>query len=100
MLAFGDLVEEIEELREAYGGRVGTLDEGFSRGAESSHAEGHGDAVIVGGVDGGAVKGLAARYVEAIFELGEFGSHGAEVFRDEGDAVGLFDAEFFGVAVP
>ena len=36
--------------------------------------------------------------VEAVFVFGELGSHGVEIFGDERDAVGLFDAEFFGVA--
>src|ERR1700760_5180083 len=30
--------------------------------------------------------------------FGEFGSHGAEVFGDQSDAIGLFDAEFACVA--
>ncbi len=41
---------------------------------------------------------LVAGDGEAVFVFGEFGSHGAEIFGDEGDAVGLLDAEFFGVA--
>ena len=46
----------------------------------------------------GAVEALVAGNLEAVGILGELGSHGAEVLGDEGDAVGLLDAEFLGVA--
>src|SRR5882757_8255649 len=41
---------------------------------------------------------LVAGDLEAVFVFGEGGSHGLQIFCYEGDAVGLFDAEFFGVA--
>jgi len=44
------------------------------------------------------VKVLVARDLEAVFVFGEPGSHGAEVFGDESDAIGLFDAELAGIA--
>ena len=97
-LAFGDLVEEIVEFREADGGGVGAPDECFAIGAKSGDAEGHGDAMIAAGVDGCAVEGLVAGNFEAVFEFGDLCTHGAEIAGDESDAVGLFDAELFGVA--
>ena len=69
-----------------------------SLGAQGGDAEGHGDAMIAGGVDSCAVERLAAGHVEAVFEFGDFCAHGAEVFGDERDAVGFFDAQFAGVA--
>ena len=96
--AFGYSVEQIEELGEADGGGFGALDQGFAFGAESGDAEGHGDAVVAAGVDDGAVQSLSAGDIEAVFELFHFGTHGAEIARDEGDAVGLLDAEFFCIA--
>ena len=71
---------------------------GLAGGAEGGDGEGHGDAVVAAGVDAGAVELLVAGDVEAVFVLGDFGTHGAEVFGDEGDAVGLLDAELLGVA--
>ena len=71
---------------------------GFAFGAESGDAESHGDAVIATGVDDGAVKLLATGNIEAIFELFNFGAHGAEIARDERDAIGLLDAQLFGIA--
>src|ERR1700733_709881 len=97
-LAFGDQIEEIEEFREADVDGFRALDEGFAFGAESGYGEGHGDAVVAAGINCGAVKSLASGNIEAVFKLGDFGAHGAEVFDDEGDAVGLLDAEFLGVA--
>ncbi len=79
-------------------GGFGAVDLGVSGGAEGGDGEGHGDAVVVAGVDLCAVELLVAGDVEAVFVLGEFGAHGAEVAGDEGDAVGLLDAEFLGVA--
>ena len=52
----GDLVEEFEELGEADGGGFRALDQRVAGGAECCDAEGHGDAVVVAGVDGGAVE--------------------------------------------
>ena len=74
------------------------MDLGVAGGAEGGDGEGHGDAVVVAGVDLRAVELLVAGDVEAVLVLGEFGAHGAEIAGDEGDAVGLFDAELFGVA--
>ncbi len=47
------------------------------RGAQGGDGEGHGDAVVGAGVDGGAVERLAAGDVEAVLVLGELGAHGA-----------------------
>jgi hypothetical protein len=41
---------------------------------------------------------LAAGNVQAVFELGDLGAHGAQVLRDQRDAVGFLDAQFLGVA--
>ena len=45
-----------------------------------------------------AVEALVAGDLEAVGVLGEARAHGAEVFGDESDAVGLLDAKFLGVA--
>ena len=74
------------------------MDEGFSLGAEGGDAEGHGDAVIAAGIDGGPVEGLSAGHIQAIFEFLDFGTHGAEILHYQGDAVRFLDAELFGVA--
>src|SRR5947199_10164221 len=44
------------------------------------------------------MEALVAGDIEAVFVFGEGGSHGFEVFRYEGDAVGLFDAKLAGVS--
>ena len=54
--------------------------------------------MVAAGVDLCAVELLVAGDVHAIGMFGDFGSHSAEVLDDEGDAVGLFDAELVGVA--
>jgi len=87
-----------EELREADGGGFGTVDDGIAVGLKGGDGEGHGDAVVGAGVDLGAVDVLIAGDGEAVLVFGEFGSHGLEIFGDESDAVGLFDAEFLCVA--
>ena len=97
-LALAEGVEVGEELGEADGCGFGSVDLGVAFGSKGCDGEGHGDAVVGAGVDLGAVEVLVAGDFEAVFVFGEGGSHGAEVFGDEGDAVGLFDAEFFGVA--
>ncbi len=74
------------------------MDEGFALGAEGGDGEGHGDAVVSAGVDGCAVGSLTAGNVQAVFELFDLDAHGAEVAGDEGDAIGLLDAELLGVA--
>ncbi len=67
-------------------------------GAECGDAEGHRNAVIAAGVDDCAVEVLAAGYVETVFKLLNFSAHRAEILRNKSDAVGLLDAQFFGVA--
>ena len=86
-LALGYAVEQVEKFGEGDGGRFGSADEGVSFCAECGDGEGHGDAVIAAGVDGGSMEGLAAGDVEAVVELFDFSSHGAKVGGDEGDAV-------------
>ena len=83
-LAFGDQIEQIEEFREADGGGFGALDQRVAFGAKGGDAEGHGDAVVAAGVDGGAVKVLAAGDIEAIFEFLDFGAHGAKIAARRG----------------
>src|ERR1035437_9709811 len=92
ILSLSDQVEEIEEFREADGGRIGSLDQGLAFCAQSGHAEGHGDAVVAAGVDDGAVQRLTAGHIETVFELGHFGSYGAEILDHQGDAVRFLDA--------
>ena len=96
--AKGEGVERGEEFGERDGGGFGAENLGVAGGAEGGDGEGHGDAMVGAGVDGGAVEGLVAGDLEAVGVLGEARAHGAEVFGDEGDAVGLLDAEFLGVA--
>src|SRR6185437_16020017 len=57
--ALGDVIEQIEEPREADGGGFGALNERVSLGAERGHAERHGDAVVAARVDFSAVQLLA-----------------------------------------
>ena len=87
------MVQQVEEFREADGGGIGALNERVTSGAEGCDAKGHGDAVIAAGVNDRAVEGLAAGDIEPIVKLLDFGAHGAEIFGDEGDAVGFLDAE-------
>jgi len=94
----GEQVERGEELGEGDGGSFRAEDLAVSGGAQSCDSEGHGDAMVGAGVDGCAVEGLIAGDLETVGVLGEARSHGAEVFGDERDAVGLLDAEFLGVA--
>ena len=54
--------------------------------------------MVSAGIDDGAVKLLAAGDVEPIFELFHFRTHGAEIARDQRDAVRLFDAQFLRIA--
>lgn len=96
--ALGDEVEEIEEFGEADGGGFGALDEGFTFGAQRGYAEGHGDAMISAGVDDGSVQLLSSRDVQSIFKFFHLGAHGAEISRDESNAIGFLDAEFLGIA--
>src|SRR5271170_3105236 len=96
--ALAKSVEVGEEFGEAYGSCLCTADLGVARGAEGGDGEGHGDAVVRAGVDDCAVQALVAGDLEAVFMFGELGAHGSEVLGDEGDAVGLFDAELFCVA--
>ncbi|MCU1253268.1 MAG: hypothetical protein JWQ49_6297 [Edaphobacter sp.] len=97
-LALAELVEVGEELGEADGGGFSSVDLGFAFCSEGCDGKGHGDAVIGAGIDFCAVEFLVAGDFEAVFVFGEGGSHGLQVFGDEGDAVGLFDAELAGVA--
>src|SRR5580698_3591340 len=92
LLTFGYKVEQVEEFGEADGCGFGAANEGFAMCAQRGDAEGHGDTMIAAGVDSGSVKPLAAGDVHAIFMLGDFGSHGAEILDDESDPVGLLDA--------
>jgi len=96
-LALCQGVEVGEELGEADGGGFGSVDLGVAGGAEGGDGEGHGDAVVGAGVDVRAMEVLVTGNLKAVFVFGESGSHGAEVFGDEGDAVGLFDAELAGI---
>ena len=96
--ALAEGVEVGEEFGKAYGGGVCPADLSVTGGAEGGDGEGHGDAVVGAGVDGCAVQALVAGDLEAVFVLGKLSAHGSEVLDDEGDAVGLFDAELFGVA--
>ena len=88
----------VEEFGEGDGGGFGSVDLGVAGGAECGDGEGHGDAVVGAGVDLCAVELLSAGDGETVFVLGEGGTHGFEVLGDEGDAVGLLDAEFLCVA--
>ena len=54
--------------------------------------------MVVAGVDGGPVELLIAGDVEAVLVLGELGAHGAKIAGDKIDAVGLLNAQLFGVA--
>jgi len=98
VLAGGDLIEQAEELREADGDALRTLDERFALGPQSCYAEGHGDAVVVSGIDGCAMQRLASGDIESIFELFDLGAHGAQILDDQSDAVGLLDAQLLRVA--
>ena len=53
--------------------------------------------MVAARVDLRAVELLVARNGEAVFVFGELSSHGFEVLCDQGDAVGLLDAELFGI---
>jgi hypothetical protein len=98
LLALGQGVEQGEELGEGDGGGFGALDLCVAFSAEGGDGEGHGDAVVGAGVDGCAVQFLVAGDLEAVGILGELGSHDAEILGDEGDAVGLLDAQLLSVA--
>lgn len=91
-------LEVCEELGEGDGGGFGSFDLSFGGGAKGGDGEGHGYAVVGAGVDGCSVEGLVAGDGEAVGVFGEGCAHGAQVFGYEGDAVGLFYAEFPGVA--
>ena len=97
-LSFRDVIQQVEELREADGGRFRSLDERFAFGPQRSYAEGHGDAMVAAGVDGRAVQRLSAGHVQAVLKLGYLRAHGAQVLRHQCDAVGLLDAQFLCVA--
>ena len=75
----------------------GAFDEGFAIGEEAGDGEGHGDAVVVKGGDGGTVEFGTADDFHAVVEFGDGDAHESEVGGDGGDAVGFFDAEFGGV---
>ena len=96
--AEGEGVEACEKFREGDGGGFGAEYLGVAGGAQGGDGEGHGDAMVGAGVDGGAVEDLVAGDLEAVGVLGEARAHGAEIFGDESDAVGLLDAKFLGVA--
>src|ERR1700728_2071668 len=72
-LPLRDQVKKVEELREADGCRFRTLDQRFAIGFERGYAEGHGDAMIAAGIDGGAMKRLATAHVEPVLALDRFG---------------------------
>ena len=44
------------------------------------------------------MQSLAAGNIEAIVELLDFGTHGAQISRHQGDAVGFLDAQFLCLA--
>ena len=56
--------------------------------------------MVAAGIDFGAAQfsGAAAGNLEAIGTFFDFRVHAAEIFRECGDAVAFFDAEFGGVA--
>ena len=97
-LALGERVQGGEEFGE--GDRRGfcALDLRVAFGAQRGDREGHGDAVVGGGVDGRSVEGLTAGDLEAVGKLRHFSSHGAEISGHQRDAVGLLDPKFLGVA--
>ena len=85
----------------------GVADDAGAGGAEGGDGEGHGDAVVAGRVDLGAVKrrsggrdacGRAAGDAQAVGELFNAGAHAAEVFGQGGKAVTFLDAQFLSVA--
>ena len=96
--ALGDAVEQVKEFGERDGGGFGSANEGVAGDAQGGDGKGHGDAVVSTGVDFGGVESLASGDVETVFNLVDFGTHGAEVLGDERDAVGFLDAELAGVA--
>jgi hypothetical protein len=97
-LSFCNLIQQVEEFREADGGGVGALDESLALGAQCGYAEGHRDAVIAAGVDGCTMKILAAGHVEAILKLNHLGTHCPQILRDKGDAIRFLRAQLACVA--
>ena len=66
-------------------------------GEEAGGGEGHGEAVVGEGGDGGGEEFGAADDYHAVVDFGDGDAHEGEVGGDSGDAVGFFDAEFGGV---
>ena len=96
--ALSTMIQQIEKLRKTDGGRFRALNQCLAFGAQRGDAECHGDTVVAAGVDGSAVKSLAAGHIESVLELLDLGTHGAQVPRDERDAIGLLYAQFLRVA--
>ena len=100
-------VEGGEEAGVGDGDAGGVADDAGARGAKSGDGKGHGDAVVAGRVDLGAVKrrsggrdacGGAAGDVEAIRKFLDAGAHAAEVLGEGSDAVAFLDAQLLSVA--
>ena len=74
------------------------MDFSVTRSAQSRNRKSHGNPVIVSRVDLRPVQALVARNFQPIRLLGKLSSHGAEIFCDQGDAVGFLDAQLLCVA--
>src|SRR3954453_7276136 len=77
---------------------ISTVDKGLSTSSQRSDGEGHGEPVAVLGIDFSAMQLLAAGNREPVFMFLDLGSHGAQVSRDCGDAVGLLYPQLAGLA--
>src|SRR6185437_4893531 len=96
--ALSERIERREELREGNRRGLGSVDLGISSRAQRSNGERHGDAMIVGGIDAGAVQRLIARNLQAVEILLQLGAHRTQVPSDQRNAIRLLDAQLLRVA--
>src|SRR5207248_6235758 len=83
----GDFLQHFEEFRIRDARALGAVNEACSLRPQGGDAKSHGNAMVSGGVNFGAVKLLPAGDAQAIRMFFNFGSHGAQIFRYRGDSV-------------
>src|SRR5438128_1695920 len=85
--ALGDSLQHVEEFRIRNTRAVGAVNNACPFSPQRGNAEGHGNAVVSGGINFGAVKLLFSSYGQSIRPLFDARSHGTQVSCDRDDSV-------------
>src|SRR5438552_11678879 len=83
----GDSLQHVEEFWIRNTRAVGAVNDACPFSPQRRNAEGHGNAMVAGGINLRAVKVLFSSYGESIRPLFDACSHGTQVSCDRGDSV-------------